>query len=205
MIGFSESDEIELDLGRFSDDEETAIVAVTVAKHAEIRRNEYRSTEQPIKRGLLEVEGYWSDSVPWYEWMAEPQVLQPCADECGMPIHDLAEVIAYQIRPSNWQVFTWMAIALKGQTYQAELMGAVGKYASALGAMRKKKQSDARAAADALHNQPGGNRDKQDAIRKIWATGKFTSRSVCAEQESAGLGMSYETARKALRNTPKPT
>lgn len=66
---------------------------------------------------------------------------------------------------------------------------------------RKKKATKA---ADALHDLPGGSREKQENIRNIWASGKYTSRSICAEQECAGLGMSYDSARKALRNTPEP-
>lgn len=59
-------------------------------------------------------------------------------------------------------------------------------------------------AAHARHNQPGGSRDKRQQIREIWATGKYSSRDRCAEEECAALGMSYSTARKALRNTPEP-
>lgn len=66
---------------------------------------------------------------------------------------------------------------------------------------RKKKATKA---ADALHDLPGGNREKQEKIRSIWASGKFTSRSICAEQECTAIGMSYDSARKALRNTPEP-
>lgn len=62
----------------------------------------------------------------------------------------------------------------------------------------------AKAAANARHNQPGGSRDKQRQIREIWATGKYSSRDLCAEQECAALGMSFSAARKALTNTPKP-
>lgn len=61
-----------------------------------------------------------------------------------------------------------------------------------------------RRAADAKHSQPGGSREKWEAIRKIWALGKFDTRQKCADQESAALGMSYSTALKALRNTPNP-
>ena len=60
-------------------------------------------------------------------------------------------------------------------------------------------------AADALHSKPGGNRDKAEQIRKIWDSGKYTSRDICAEQECAAIGMAFSTARKALRNTPAPT
>jgi hypothetical protein len=69
----------------------------------------------------------------------------------------------------------------------------------------KWRQETARAAANTRHSQKGGSHDKQSQIREIWATGKYTSRDLCAEQECAGLGMSYSTARRALRNTPEPT
>lgn len=59
--------------------------------------------------------------------------------------------------------------------------------------------------AEILHSRPGGSREKREKIRAIWATGKYESRDVCAEQECAALGMSFSTARKALRNTPEPS
>ena len=59
-------------------------------------------------------------------------------------------------------------------------------------------------AANALHDLPGGSRAKKENIRTIWASGKYTSRDICAEQECAALEMSFSAARKALRNTPEP-
>ncbi|MDD2744834.1 MAG: hypothetical protein PHV02_21435 [Rhodocyclaceae bacterium] len=49
-----------------------------------------------------------------------------------------------------------------------------------------------------------GNDIKRAKIRALWATGKYTSRDICAEQECAALDMSFSTARKALRGTPEP-
>jgi len=63
----------------------------------------------------------------------------------------------------------------------------------------------AKLAAEANHNKPGGSRERQAMIRAIWASGKFQSKDLCAEQECAGLGMSFAAARRALRNQPKPT
>lgn len=144
MIEFVSQVEIELDSSRFSDDEETRVVAELVAKHAEIHRKAYRAKEQPIKGGLLEIEGYWSDSVPWYEWISEPEVLQSCADECSLKIWQLAYLIAYQIRPNNWQVFSWMGIALQGSEYEKEhLSGSLSQYAIAFKAMRETKHKQA--------------------------------------------------------------
>lgn len=62
----------------------------------------------------------------------------------------------------------------------------------------------ARHAANEKHEN-NGNRAKQHAIREAWASGKFKSRDICAEQECAALEMSFSAARKALRNTPDPT
>jgi hypothetical protein len=47
--------------------------------------------------------------------------------------------------------------------------------------------------------------EKQNKIREIWGTGKYSSRDLCAEQECAALDMSYSSARKALRNTSNPS
>lgn len=66
------------------------------------------------------------------------------------------------------------------------------------------RKQTARKAANARHDQPGGSRDKQQQIREIWATGKYSSRDRCAEEECAALGMSYSAARRALQNTPDP-
>jgi hypothetical protein len=66
------------------------------------------------------------------------------------------------------------------------------------------RSQTARNAANARHDQPGGSRDKHQQIRDIWATGKYSSRDRCAEEECAALDMSYSAARKALRNTPDP-
>ncbi|WP_150047414.1 hypothetical protein [Methylomonas rhizoryzae] len=58
--------------------------------------------------------------------------------------------------------------------------------------------------AEKRHNAPGGSRDKQKQIQDIWATGKYTSRDRCAEEECGALGMSFSSARKALKKTPDP-
>lgn len=66
------------------------------------------------------------------------------------------------------------------------------------------RSENARHAANARHDRPGESRSKQQIIREIWATGKYSSRDRCAEEECWSLGISYSTARKALRNTPDP-
>lgn len=80
---------------------------------------------------------------------------------------------------------------------------AIGQTEFEMGSPEWRKQT-ASAAANAKHDQPGGSRDKQRQIREIWATGKYSSRDRCAEEECAALEMSYAAARKALKNTPEP-
>ena len=67
------------------------------------------------------------------------------------------------------------------------------------------RSKSAKTAIEARHNRPGGSRDKQRMIREIWASGKYSSRDLCAEEEYLALKMSFSAARKALRNVPKPT
>lgn len=58
-------------------------------------------------------------------------------------------------------------------------------------------------AANVKHEE--GNKRREE-IRAIWAEGKYSSRSDCAEQEWCYLEFgSYDTARKALKNTPNPS
>lgn len=71
--------------------------------------------------------------------------------------------------------------------------------------IRLERKRTAENAANSRHNQPGKSWDKRDAIREKWASGKFSSRDICAEEECAELGMSFSAARKALRNTPDPS
>ena len=66
------------------------------------------------------------------------------------------------------------------------------------------REQTARNAANAKHDRPGGSRDMQKQMREIWATGKYTSRDRCAEEECGALGISFSAARKALKNTPNP-
>lgn len=70
---------------------------------------------------------------------------------------------------------------------------------------KKARSKHGKDAAEKRHSAPEGARAKAEAIRALWASGKFDSRDRCAEQECSALGMSFSTARKALRNTPDPS
>jgi hypothetical protein len=141
--------EIHLDAARFVDDEETFAVAVVVARHAEKRRADYREGERPIVHGQTGEEVYWSDTVPWFEWMSDPQILQPCAKECGLHIWQLAFVIAYQIQPNNRQVFLWMGQALQDAEREKHFVNTIISDASNLTATREHQRKRASRAGQA--------------------------------------------------------
>jgi hypothetical protein len=63
----------------------------------------------------------------------------------------------------------------------------------------------AKNAANVRHNKKGGSRGKRAEIRKIWKSGKYSSRDRCAEEECGALDMSFSAARKALRNVSRST
>jgi hypothetical protein len=58
-----------------------------------------------------------------------------------------------------------------------------------------------KAAAEVRHGKPGGSRDKRQAMLDSWASGKYSSRNTCAEEECAGIGLSFSKARKHLIGT----
>lgn len=62
----------------------------------------------------------------------------------------------------------------------------------------------AKKGGEALHSKRDGSREKRRLIQEAWASGKYSSRDICAEEECSALKMSFSTARKALRNTPEP-
>jgi hypothetical protein len=70
--------------------------------------------------------------------------------------------------------------------------------------MKTRAKELGKKAAEIRHGKPGGSREKANEMRLLWASGKYLSRDICAEQESGALGLSFSTARKALRNTPDP-
>lgn len=138
------------------------------------------------------------------EWLAsswaEMEILEQSHDEL------LKLVRKYEIALSIYKT-DQRNVTNRGRLKFLELLSERNnKVATALlEGIKIQKSATARERANALHNRPGGSRDKQAAIRKIWASGKYSSRDICAEQECAALDMSFSAARKALRNTPSPT
>jgi hypothetical protein len=70
---------------------------------------------------------------------------------------------------------------------------------------RLERKHRAKDAASVRHSQPGGSREKKEQLRTIWDSGKYDTRERCAEEEHEALGVSFHTALKYLRGTPKPS
>ncbi len=67
----------------------------------------------------------------------------------------------------------------------------------------KTRSASASVAANKRH-EPA--RARREEIQAIWATGKYISRDICAEEEYSAIGfLSYKAARNALTNTPAPS
>ncbi len=117
-------------------------------------------------------------------------------------ISGLMEILNGEIQKSNK-----VTLSDKEKTQAVlELMKAVGD-ATKMGFEQEAHFASLRGrrSVEIRHNKPNGARDKQKQIRDAWASGKFKTRDICAEQECEAIGMSFSTARRALRNTPNPT
>jgi hypothetical protein len=132
-----------LDLHGFVSNPELIPIVEAIACYVDKSRARYKSAEQPIQMGLLTDKIYWSDTVPWYDWLTDLNALQACADECKLPSHGLANFIAYQLKPINWQVFAWMDIALREVEGNSVLASALVKYSSELAEMRDAQRVNA--------------------------------------------------------------
>lgn len=49
------------------------------------------------------------------------------------------------------------------------------------------------------HNRKNGSRDKKSQLIEIWKSGKFETKTLCAEQEYENFEVSFDTARKWLQ------
>lgn len=71
-------------------------------------------------------------------------------------------------------------------------------------AVGEANKSRSKKAADKGHERQDGSRDKKKQIREIWASGKYITKVLCAEEEYLSLEVSFDKARRDLRNVPDP-
>ena len=88
------------------------------------------------------------------------------------------------------------------RTLRGDFSGGARKVvAQALAQQAQQASRFAKKAAEARH---ASDNEKREEMRAIWAKGNFLTKNDCAEEECAALGMSQETARKALRGAADP-
>ena len=121
------------------------------------------------------------------------------ADYAVLLLHEARESLALD-QPDVEQVRESLRLGMLTIQIQRIAFAQVSKAGFEISKRRASNQG--KVGSDGLHNKKGGSRWKNAEIKSIWRTGKYSSRDLCAEQECAGLNMSFSAARKALRNIP---
>lgn len=199
---------VRLDLAAISAaNDAEAMLAKIISEETEKRRESERGKHGKVQQGLLGTTVDYVDTQRWDEYLQDIEVLAACAERAGVARTSVLDFAIEKCFPSNWSALFWMH-AWYLQVYRNAEADKT-ETSKELEILYSKKQTEsarqrARQMAEAKHDKPGGSREKRAAIRAAWASGKYASRDVCAEQECAALNMSISTARKALRNTPDP-
>lgn len=208
--------EAQLDVDSAATNDEELILAQILSEEIESTREAERADLGKVAAGVYPDCDY-VDTVNWAR-LIHPRLVVACGKRAGRKPHDVLEFVRARCRPINGEVLFWMqawfeeihdgatdtmrAVALReralAEAYEARAVSDLKLRAEAV-------QAKAKQMAETRHGKPGGSRDKQAAIREIWASGKHATRADCAEQEWEAIGMSIDTARKALRNTDDPT
>ncbi|MCL1860313.1 MAG: hypothetical protein FWG52_02085 [Proteobacteria bacterium] len=71
--------------------------------------------------------------------------------------------------------------------------------------IREDRSNTTRMAAKTRHSQPGGSNDKRKEVIEMFKTGKYRTKTDCAEEASHKLDISFDMARKALVNVKHPS
>ena len=112
-------------------------------------------------------------------------------------LHRIADLLTVAITRASDETKAEVADLLTGNG------GLAAKIADIGGALSRKRLSDK--AINARHNKEGGSRDLKAKIRDIWATGKYLTKDLCAEEEYRALGINtLGTARGYLTGEPDP-
>ncbi len=70
--------------------------------------------------------------------------------------------------------------------------------------IKASKSAEAKKRINARHSQPGGSRDKRQKVLEMYATGKYKSKDNCAIEAEKTIGISFATARAALKGAKPP-
>lgn len=124
------------------------------------------------------------------------------ADYAVLLLHQARESLAFN-KPDIEQVREILRLGIL--TIQTQKIAFAQASKAGFDISKRRATNQGKAGANRLHDKEGGSRWKTAEIRRLWQTGKYSSRDRCAEEECAGLDMSFSSARKALRNESEPT
>jgi len=204
------SEEIDLYPNDFRGDNELLAIAKVLSDHVALARARYRSNEAPVRRqqrteGLPLIRSvFWSDSVPWYEWLMDLEVLEGCARACDLAPAELADVLAFRLRPSNHLAFLWMAEAMRSKdwaqgrdAFGARVAGEIDRdrrARQARAAQNGKKSAEVRAqASDVLRAK------LQEHQERLLAQGK--PKQSVAKMLADSHGISEQHVRRMLKES----
>ena len=213
---------IHLDPADFQDQPDLLPLVEVIAKETEAARARLRAKEPSLSLrsalygGLImspeERHARHCALEPWYELLTDVLIIKRCAAKVGIDMATFLTHLIEDVGPPNWQLFFWMRACFQSVSvdHHNRMLKQFGDTARTVAweraqkEHREQKSLQATNAADSRHDKPGGSRDKQGKIRAEWATGKFSDRGRCAGEECAALDMSFDAARRALRNAPDP-
>jgi hypothetical protein len=140
----------------------------------------------------------------WEDLLLLPEVIKRCAADAKTKASEVIRMVRDHCGLQNRAAFLWMHsfhAAIEAAPDIALTVASAQMVRLEQRAIDERKDMSRRGgqAKNAEHNA------RADAIRAAWASGKFISRAVCADEEWEGLGFeSRDTARDRLKNTPDP-
>jgi hypothetical protein len=191
--------------------EEDIALATIIAEETEAERDRRRGTDRDFEvlvGGLLGGVGRYVDTLHWDHFIDEEAVYLRCAMRAKLPAFEVIKFVCEKCSPNNSRAMMWLWFYLHERElfqkhYGLTLEVSAGllreQKAKMLEAARVEKSENATKAINARHDQPNGYRDKKKAVVAAWETGKYKTKTECAGGMSTKLGISFDTARKALR------
>lgn len=123
---------------------------------------------------------------------------------CEKILNSLLSALAFRLLEKEVAKDAFRQVESELNQAKTIIFGKMRHYEGQLKGREFQKAMQAKNAINTRHSRPGGSREKRAQIQSIWASGRYSTRDLCAEEEHGALGMAFSTARKALRGAPDP-
>lgn len=149
------------------------------------------------------------DSMDWEDLLLRPDTINRCLVEAGVKPPEIIEIVLTHCQPQNTSAFTWMHAFYKLSDNVGENVALPIALKVALMVKRHSDQLSAEEKKEHVKQMAriknAEHRERADAIKKAWASGKYRNREICADEEWEYLKFnSRGTARDHLKGTPNP-